>query len=119
MISAQELLIYRLNVVESSFISGKRAGNIAAVSETFKEKMKHVNTKLASLEKEIPAVGECTEMLQQLEPILLHKRIGLLQMAEKVEELLEKKSQLVVAIDDLMNIKELVGVINTDSFKGI
>lgn len=77
------------------------------VEQTIQSKLTELTEKFASIDKKVPELQACVDMLMNQFPSLIAKRGGVKHLVERTEEIHQQKEQLAIYIANMEKIKEL------------
>lgn len=123
-----ELLHQRIALLESNFLGLPLAANTLERNPDFRSsesgadsilaRIDAISAKLNEVEKEVPELVQCQNLLQTIGPLLSQKRSSIHYINDKVNELLIKKDTILNNVNALHTIKRLEPVINSDLYEG-
>ena len=117
--NAANIIQNRIDVIESTFFTGKKCTDPKTYPVKVVEKIRSINARVAAMEEEVPNVPICTGLIQEIRPYISQRKTSLNNTVECVDELLHKKNDILQFIDDLSTIQKLSQyTLNGEEFSG-
>eukprot|EP01039_Chlorochromonas_danica_P006772 gene6772-7482_t len=108
---AWDILERRLSALENSFFGDLSVEEGDGAS--FLDRLEQVVEKTKELDKKIPELQPCVDLLKVQYPFLMQKRSGLKQLIEKAEGLYDMKEELLDQVKALETIQSLQSFIDS------
>jgi DNA repair exonuclease SbcCD ATPase subunit len=120
----------RIQRLESMYITGNQqqqqnGGLPAAVevdkyqrSEKVLSSLSSMEEKLNSVTKKYPEVEQIIQKLNEIYPLIMHKRSSLNELTNKVNSIFAKKEEMQQNLNSLSVLKNLLPVINQENYAG-
>lgn len=109
------ILDYRLSLLESMVLPKDQE---VVSGKSITERVTELQTSMGEIEKDLPDLKPCVEMLMKLKPFLNMKNEHINSLLTQVQLHLARKDELLQACEHLKMIKELEHVIESDKFQG-
>eukprot|EP01038_Epipyxis_sp_PR26KG_P004122 gene4122-5876_t len=119
--SATDLLKYRVDVLQSSFLGDINLTNDTSSYEldlimehfprTINDRIDAMSDKLIQFEKDVPNLKQCNELIGKLKPHLVQKRININRAETLAAELMAQKKKYFNAINELLVIEQLSPIV--------
>jgi DNA repair exonuclease SbcCD ATPase subunit len=113
----------RIQRLESMYIIGNQHQDGPEVekyqrSEKVLSSLRSMEEKLNSVTKKYPEVEQIIQKLNEIYPLILHKRSSLNELTNKVNSIIAKKEEMQQNLNSLSVLKNLLPLINQENYAG-
>jgi hypothetical protein len=105
--NAAKIIENRIDVIESTFFTGKKCEDPLGYPIKVVEKMQNINARVTAMEEEIPNVPICSNLITEIRPYISQRKTSLNNIVERVDDLMNKRKEILQFVDDLTTIQKL------------